>query len=138
MTAHRSTQQGSASLELAVAAPVMVLFLLFAVLAGRLAQAQEDVENAAWGAARAASTHHDPGAARSDAVATARQVLLGRRVTCRRLDVSVDTSALVAGGQVRTEVTCIVGLADLSLLAVPGTRAVRARAAEVVDRFRGD
>lgn len=125
-------------MELAILAPAFVVLLLFVVLAGRIVQARNDVYGAAADAARAASVRQHPDAARSDAVSTAQRALAERGVTCRDLDVAVDTGGFGAGGRVGVEVRCTVELADLSLLAVPGSRTVSARAAEVVDTYRGE
>ena len=50
-----SDARGSASLELVLVTPVVLLLLLFVVCAGRLAEARADVDRAARDAARAAS-----------------------------------------------------------------------------------
>ena len=68
---HPSAQRGAVSTELAVLAPVLIGFMLFVVFAGRTAQAEGDVTNAAHEAARAASLVATPRAATEAATATA-------------------------------------------------------------------
>ncbi len=137
MSALRS-EGGSAAAEITLVTPALFLLLLFAVLAGRVAQAENDVQGAAADAARAASIQRSASGARADARSTAQRSLAHRGVTCSRLDVRADTSGLRPGGQVAVAVSCTVDLRDLSLLAVPGSRTVGAEAVEVIDVYRGE
>lgn len=130
-------EHGSAVVELAVVTPAILLLLMLVVAAGRLVLARQDVYGAAADAARAASVRGHPGNAEADARATVRRSLADRGVTCRNLGVGVDAGALAPGGTVSVAVTCTVALSDLGLLGLPGSRAVSARAYEVVDRYRG-
>jgi Flp pilus assembly protein TadG len=129
-------EMGAVSTELAVLTPILIGFMLFAVFAGRVAQMEGEVANAAHEAARAAALHNDA----DDAVAAAQAVAAANveqaGVRCGRLDVAVDTSRLQPGGQVPVSVTCHTGFADLALLAVPGQRSFTAVAVEVVDSYR--
>jgi Flp pilus assembly protein TadG len=127
-------EQGAVSTELAVLTPVLLAFMLLAVFAGRVAQAEGDVANAAQEAARAASLQSGPG----DAVAAAQEMaaanLSRSGLACRGLDVATNTSSFAPGGHVAVTVTCSASFADLSLLAVPGSRQFSASAVEVIDR----
>ena len=134
----RSTaaERGSATVELVLVTPLLLALALFAVLAGRLTQARAEVDGAARDAARAASIARDPAAARAAAHASATATLAIRHLTCRALDVRVDTRAFRAGGQVAVRVACTVDLGDLSLLAVPGARTIETRFVAPLDTFR--
>lgn len=127
------SEAGSAAVELTLLAPLLVLFLLLVVALGRMATARADVDGAAHDAARAASVARDPARAEQSSRQAAAATLADRGVTCRRLDVVVDISAFRPGGWVAADVTCSVDLADLSLLRLPGTKAVHARFVEPVD-----
>ncbi len=59
--------RGSMSVETVMLAPVLLLFLLFLVGAGRVVEAQGEVNGAACDAARAASVQRDEGAAQEAA-----------------------------------------------------------------------
>lgn len=131
-----ASERASAVVELVILVPAVVLLLLFVVLAGRVAQAQNDVYGAASDAARAASIRQHPRSAARDARTTAERVLSSRGVTCRSLRVDVDSRRLRPAGHVRVGVRCVVALRDLAPLGVPGSRTVSASATEVVDRFR--
>ena len=131
------SETGAATTELALITPALIAFLLLVALGGRLVLAGGDVEGASRDAARAASIERDDGAAEPAAAAAAAATLAGRGVTCRRLDVSADTSDFRAGGSVTVDVSCEVSLTSLSLLRVPGSRTEKASATETIDVFRG-
>jgi len=130
-------ERGAVSTELAVLTPVLIGFMLFAVYAGRVAQMEGDVANAAHEASRAASMRNTPGDATGVATSVAAANIDTAQVRCAHLDVAVDTAAFRPGGQVAVTVTCHTSFADLSLLAVPGTRTFTATAVEVIDTHRG-
>lgn len=131
------SEAGSASLELVLLTPVLLVLLLLVVAGGRLALARERVDAAARDAARSGTIARTAVDARADAIAAAQARLDDEGVSCRNLDVVVDTAAFAPGGHVAATVTCTVDLDDLTLLGVPGTRTVTATAVETVDRFRG-
>ncbi len=129
--------RGSATLELVLATPLLVMLLLLTVAFGRLATARADVDSAARVAARAASITRDPASATRAARQTASATLGQHQITCRHLVVAVDTRGFAAGGWVAVEVTCTVDLADLTLLRLPGARTIHTRFVEPLDTFRG-
>lgn len=129
-------EAGSAAVELTLLAPLLVLFLLLVVALGRLATARADVDGAARDAARAASIARDPATAERSSHDAAAATLVDRGVTCRSLEVVVDTSAFRPGGWVAADVTCSVDLADVALLRLPGTKAVHARFVAPIDTLR--
>lgn len=133
-TSHR--EAGSAAVELTLLTPLLLMFLLVVVALGRMATARADVDGAARDVARAASMARDPFAAQQSSRDVAAATLAERGVTCRSLEVTVDTSAFRAGGWVAADVTCSVDLADLALLRLPGTKAVHARFVAPVDSLR--
>lgn len=138
MTRIHYGQRGAVSTELAVLTPVLIGFMLLVVFAGRVAQAEGDVANAAHEAARAASLVATPASALEAGTDTAAANIAEGAVACRNLDVSVDTSDFTAGGQVVVTVTCQAAFADIAMLAVPGSRTFTATAVEVIDTYRAD
>ena len=129
--------KGSASLELVLLTPAIVLLLLLVVMGGRYAQARADVDAAARDAARAGSIARGSDSAASGGEAAARSRLHEGGVTCRTLTVDVDTSQFRAGGSVTATVTCDVDLGDLTGLRLPVSRAFTASFTEPVDVYRG-
>jgi Flp pilus assembly protein TadG len=130
------TNGGSATVELVLITPVLIVLLLFVVAAGRFAIARNRVDEAARDAAREASTWATPVAATNNGVARGLASLTGGGVTCRNPAVSIDTSQLRPGGEVVADVTCRVELGDVMGLRVGGWRTFQARAVAVVDTFR--
>lgn len=130
-------QRGSASIELVMLTPVLLVLLLLVVAGGRLADARGAVDAAARDAARAGTIARSPGDARRDALAAAEARLDEGSVGCRNLTVDVDESDFRPGGSVAVTVTCSVDLGDLTLLRVPGIRDIITHAVEPVDAFRG-
>jgi hypothetical protein len=61
--------------------------------------------------------------------------LASQRVTCRHLDVSVDTSQFHPGGWVAVDVACSVDLTELGALRLPATQRLSSRFVESIDRF---
>jgi Flp pilus assembly protein TadG len=129
--------RGSASLELVLITPALIVLLLFVVFVGRLEQARGDVDRAARDAARAASIARSSDEARSQGEAAARSTLQSGGVTCRGLTVAVKVDDFAPGGSVAATVTCDVDLADVALLGVPGRRTLTAAFSEPVDVYRG-
>jgi Flp pilus assembly protein TadG len=133
-------ERGSATLELIVWAPGLLLIVGLLLVAGRVSSAKGAVEQAAVDAARTASLARSPAAALSLATATARQTLNAQGLACTHLTVTVDASGFSRPpGQpatVTATVTCPVRLSDLSLPGVPGTRVERHTSISALDTFR--
>lgn len=129
---------GSAAAELVLITPLLILMMLLIVAAGRLVNARLQVDSAARQAARAASIAPGPGAAVTDATATAQSALTGQHTTCATPEVSVDTSDYRPGGQVRVQVTCVVQLSGVSGLHLPGTITVTSRFTSPIDVYRSE
>jgi Flp pilus assembly protein TadG len=133
-------EEGAASLEVVVLAPVLVLLLGLLVLAGRVALARTSVEQAADEAARSASIARTAAGARRAAEDGAMRALSEQSLRCSRVDVAVDVRGFaVPVGQparVTATVTCVVALADLALPGFPGSRTVTVTAVSPLDTYR--
>src|SRR3546814_15584850 len=132
-----SDARGSASLELVLVTPVVLILLLFVVCAGRLAEARADVDRAARDAARAASIARDPSSAEDAGTSAASATLESGGISCRSLDVSVDVSRFTAGGTVATSVSCPVDLAHPPEPRFPGPPTLTAPPAHPLTTFPG-
>ncbi len=132
------SERGSISVEVAVIAPAFVFLMLLVVYAGKISEADGNVERAAAEGARAASLRQNPAAAIDDARAVVEANLAAAGVPCSQLDTSVDTSMFEPGGTVTITVRCDASMADVTLLGVPGTRSFTATSAEVIDTYRSD
>lgn len=129
-------ERGAVSTELAVLTPLLIGLMLFVVYAGRVVEAEADVANAAYEAARAATLTDSPQAAETVATETANANIATGAVGCRTLEVEVDAAFFTPGGHVAVTLTCHADFADLSLLAIPGSRTFSASAASLVDTHR--
>jgi Flp pilus assembly protein TadG len=129
---------GSIAVEVAVIAPALVFLMLLVVYAGKVSEADGNVERAASDAARAASLRQYPSDATADAQATAAANLSAAGVPCLSLATDVDTDDFAPGGTVTVTVHCEASMADVTLLGVPGRQTFAATAVEVIDTYRSD
>lgn len=131
---------GTASLELVIWAPTLLLIAAVIVLAGRISQATQAVEVAATEAARAASAAdtHTQATSRATAAATAALSSVGLRCTQTSVDIDTSQWSRPAGAPARVSATvgCRLGLADLSIPGVPGSKQVSSSASSSLDRYR--
>ncbi len=91
--------RGSAGVSVVLLTPAVLALLAFAVLAGRVGTAHQDVVSAAQAAARAASLRHDGAAASADAREAAEATLAEAGIECDAIQVDVEVGgAMVASG----------------------------------------
>jgi Flp pilus assembly protein TadG len=133
----REDEQGSATAELVLLTPVLIMMLLFIVFCGRLADANLRLEDATHQAARSASLARSATNAQKDAQSTASAALAAAGITCQSMVVAVDTAGLRPGSTVSVDVTCTVELSDLALLGMPGSTTLSASFSSPVDTYRG-
>jgi Flp pilus assembly protein TadG len=133
-------ERGSATLELAVLAPALLLLLGLVVLAGRVQVAAGGVEHAAMSAAREASLARTVDGARATASSAAARELDGQDIRCDISSITVDTAGFSAplgqSATVSATLTCTVSFADLAIPGLPGSRTLTATATSPIDRFR--
>lgn len=138
---HRCGEAGSASLEVAVLAPALLVLVGLVVVTGRLAAASGVIEQAAASGAREASLSRTASQARTAAEASVRRNLLEQGVRCAAMTVSVTAPGFSVApgrpGEVRVSVTCTVPLSDQGLPGLPGSRVLRADAVSPLDTYRG-
>lgn len=125
-----SGDRGSMAVETVMLAPVFLIFLMFLVGAGRLVEAQGEVNGAARDAARAASVQRTLAKAGSAAEENVGNALSGR---CRSHSVTLAGSSWTEGGQVRAEVSCEL---DLGFLGFGATKALTGTAVVPLEQFR--
>lgn len=128
----RSDERGSASVELAILAPLVGLLLGSVVLVGRVQLARADVEGAARSAARDLSISRDPYVAVDGVRSALMETLDVGSPTCRTLSFSPE----IGSTQVSVTITCSVDLQEAAILPVPGSMSVSGFASEVIDVHR--
>lgn len=139
------TDRGSATLELAILTPFMLMVIALMVLGGRVAIAGNTVTTVAGNAAREASLARTAGTAIANATSSARAGLAAQAINCAGGGtVSVDTSGFgaaargVPGQVVTVTISCVVPIADLGLPGAPGTRTLSDQAVSPIDPNRSD
>ncbi|GAB3474248.1 TadE/TadG family type IV pilus assembly protein [Amycolatopsis cihanbeyliensis] len=133
----RRDERGSAATELTLLTPLLILLLLFVVLCGRLAETKLRIDDVAHQAARAATLARTPSQATANAQSTADTALASAGISCQSLAVSTETQGLKPGSTVTVTVSCSVGLNDLTMLGVPGSRTFESSFSSPVDVWRG-
>ncbi|WCO67951.1 pilus assembly protein [Iamia majanohamensis] len=128
--------RGSIAVEVAIIAPALLFLMLLVVYAGKVSEAEGNVERAVSDAARAASLRQHPGDATDDAQASSVENLAAAGVPCLSLATTVDTADFGPGGTVTVTVRCEASMADVTLLGVPGRHTFTATATEVIDTYR--
>lgn len=140
MTLRLRDEQGSASIEAAIAVPAFGLFVGLIIFGGRMAMTHEAVQTAAADAARTASIARSTGEASRTAETAARESLANQGIDCRSTTVRIDSSGFSKPvgepGTVTAVVECRLDLSDLSVPGIPGSRAVRATMSSPVDAYR--
>lgn len=133
----RFNDRGTATVELVLLTPLILVILMLVVAAGRLGTIQGQLAGAARDAARSASHQPTFELAEEAARTTAEAVLAERSVPC--VDVVVELgpeTVIAAGGQVSVLIDCVVPLSDLAVPGLPGTRVVGASSIEAIDHYR--
>ncbi len=123
-------------MELVVLTPVVFLIAVMVLVFGRVADAHEQVAEAARAGAQAAAVAPSAGQAGSAAESDAEEGLTDRNTLCAAAQVTTDTQAFVPGGSVRVTVVCRVSLSDLPVPGIPGSTSVQATAVAPIDPFR--
>ncbi|MGP4115013.1 TadE/TadG family type IV pilus assembly protein [Streptomyces sp. 4N509B] len=132
----RSGDTGSATMELVLVTPLLVLLVLVAVAFGRLADARIRVEDAAHDAARAATLATTPSEAETAARQAAAAALDASGAGCARHTVRLDHDGLTPGSTVTAHVTCQASLQTLSATGLPGALTLDAVSVSSVDVYR--
>ena len=135
-TPRMRSDDGSASVELVLLAPFVIMLLLFTIYAGRVTQAGARVRHAADQAARAASLVSSTNAA-SAAAEMATAELSDGGIACESMSAVMTSSSFGRTRTVTVTVTCSVSREGLAPL-LPGSTTLRASSTEVIDRYRAD
>jgi Flp pilus assembly protein TadG len=133
----RANERGTAALETALLAPVLVILVAAVVGAGRIVETKSALLSVAREAARAASEAPDATQARSVAASTARHVAAGLGLDPSRLTLSQSRGSFGRGDPYAVTVSYEVRLDDLPGLGVlPASFELSAEHAELIQRFK--
>lgn len=138
---HQGDSRGSATIELAILTPALLILIGLAIAAGRLTTAHTAINHAAAAAARQASLQRTIDAARTAATSSATADLAQQGITCTSLHLDLNLTGFRTPvgqpAQVRALLTCQIPLADLAVPGMPGGHEVAGAAVSVLDTWRG-
>lgn len=133
-------ERGSASVELVIVVPALMLMLGLLIAGGRLWFARATVAEAANSAARSASLARSAGSAQQAGDAAGRQSLATAGLNCAGASVAIDTSAFQVPvgtpATVRSSVSCEVPFADVLLPGMPGAIRLSSDGSSALDTYR--
>jgi Flp pilus assembly pilin Flp len=130
-------ERGTAAVELALLAPVLVVLVAVVTAAGRMVESKSAVLSVAREAARAAAEAPNAAAAHDAAIATAQQVAEGLGLDPARLSIVQDPHGFARGAPYEVSVSYQVSMADLPGLGLlPGSVTLGAEHAELIDTYR--
>jgi Flp pilus assembly protein TadG len=136
---HRG-QCGSATVEITMLVPALLLTLGLLVAGGRVWFARTTVTEAAHTAARAASLARTSGEATAAGRSAGEQSLATGGLRCAATTVEVNTAAfgvpVGTPATVTSTVSCRVGFGDLLLPGLPGSINLQATGASALDTYR--
>lgn len=136
----RAPERGSTTLELAVWALPMLLFIALVIVAARMAITHQTLQSAAFSAAREASLVRTVGEASTAGAQGANFALSQAGIRCANKGVAVDTSAfsqpIGTTGQVSVTLSCNVSLADAAIPGLPGNVTITKTATSPIDPYR--
>lgn len=132
--------RGSATVELTLAVPALVLILGLLVAGGRLWFARTAVTEGAQTAARAASLAREANTATVTGQQAGRASLATAGLRCRSSTITVETAAfrvpVGTPATVRAAVQCDVSFSDVLLPGMPGSLTLRGDGAAALDTYR--
>jgi len=130
-------ERGTAAVELALLAPVLLVLVAVVSGAGRMVETKSAVLSVAREAARAAAEAPNANAAHDVAIATAQQVAEGLGLDPARLSIVQDPHGFARGAPYEVSVSYQVSMADLPGLGLlPGSVTLGAQHAELIDTYR--
>lgn len=129
-------QRGSATVELLVLVPVVIVFASFVVALGRYEVVRAEVAGAARAGAEAAAEAPTPSAAVAAARQAAPAAVDAASAVCRNVAVSTDIEAFEPGGSVVVTVRCTVPLSDLAVPGLPGSASTTSTVRAPIDTYR--
>jgi Flp pilus assembly protein TadG len=131
------SERGTAAVELALLAPVLVVLVAVVTAAGRMVETKSAVLSVAREAARAAAEAPNAAAANDAAIAMAQRVAEGLGLDPARLSIVQDPHGFARGAPYEVKVSYQVSMADLPGLGLlPGSVTLGAEHAELIDTYR--
>jgi Flp pilus assembly protein TadG len=129
-------ERGYAAVELLAMTTVLVGFIVTVVGGGRFVDANSQVDDAAYAAARAASLESNVEAGQIAGRQAAQDSLADRGKACTQLTVSFAGTDFRTSGHVNVQVTCHANLSDVVGFGLPGSKDFTATAVVPIEQYR--
>ena len=130
------SEQGSASVELVLIVPILLLFILVTIGLGRLEIAHFNVDSAVRAAAENSSSASSAAQAQVEASQVSNQDLSGLGKACVSHSEITDVSDFKPGGWVQVTITCRVSYSDILIPGLPGDTTITESLLVPVDPYR--
>ena len=127
---------GSAATEIVILTPLLVVLALLFVAGGRLANALQEVGDAARTSVESAVIASTASEAEAQAVAAAGYGISHDGLKCAPFSVTTDVSDFAPGGLVSVQFRCRVGLVTLGLPGLPGSVTLAGNASAGIELYR--
>ncbi len=127
---------GSATAELVIVAPIILVIMAATVVLGRLVLVKQQVVDAARSAAEAAAVWPTPAQASEAAALSASYDLVQDHADCLTSKVAVNTSQLAPGGSVAVTITCLVPSGTSLIPGLPSAMSISVSASAPVEIYR--
>jgi len=132
----RGDRGAFAALELTILSAFVIVMLLLVAGFGRVERGRELIDQAAAAAARAGSLATSPADAQVAARHAASATLADGGMSCRTLQLRLDTGQWYPGGRVVAHVACRTDLSDLVVAGLPGAIELHSDASSVLETYR--
>jgi Flp pilus assembly protein TadG len=116
--------------------PLLVLLALVLVIAGRLVDAAQVVDDAARTAVESAVIASTPQEAQVQAAATARYEIRHDGLRCTEYSMVTQVADFTAGGSVSVRIRCRLALVTLGIPGLPSSVPLSSRASATIEFYR--
>ena len=130
------SEAGSAAAEIVILTPVLVLLALLFVLGGRLANALQEVGDAARTSVESAVISSTASSAQAQALAASGYEISHDGLQCAPYSLTTDLTHFTPGGSVSVQLRCGVGLVTLGIPGLPGSVTLSGDAFAGIELYR--
>jgi Flp pilus assembly protein TadG len=132
----RVVDQGSAAAEVVILTPLLVLLALVLMIAGRLVDGAEVVDDAARTAVESAVIASTPQEAQVQAANTASYEIRRNGLQCSEYSMVTEVADFTAGGSVSVRIRCRIALVTFEIPGLPTSVSLSGRASAAIEFYR--
>jgi hypothetical protein len=130
------SEAGSAAAEIVILTPLLVMLALLFVVGGRLANALQEVGDAARTSVESAVIASTASTAQAQAAAAAGYEISHDGLQCMPYSLTTDVTHFTPGGSVSVQLRCGVGLVTLGIPGLPGSVTLSGDASAGIELYR--